>query len=523
MGTADYIAPEQLERLPLTGAADVFALGCVLHVALSGGYPFAGRSRQQRMRARLTDPPLPLPEQVPAELSALVFRCLAREPGQRPTAAALERAFVELLVRFEPAVAPCDDNRSAGVPAARTVDLGAFAGGLGRRLAGARHKLLRIGREGEALVELDDILAVEPDLDVALSLRALALVRLWNRSHSAAADERNALAEKATQAVADARARAAHLADTHLADALIADYAGDTAYAVRALRRAHAHEPLHAFSHEVLGRIELEGCVGGVDRLLLAHELDPRQLGALSVVAREYFFTGRDDEAHALLARLESSRQWNNLEAMTMQLRLCLWRRDAGTAQELLRKAPKAGVIAVQLLFDCAAALGGAFSAVELAERAAHAVDQSMTSKRKSFVHQLAAEGLAALSPDEALCHVVSAARLPLSDLRWLDACPALAPLRRAPPFVEARAAVQERVDRAFALPAVSGSPDRDTRAATVRVVDAAAPTTTSGVFARLSPTVKTPSSRPSRPSRPSRTPRSGRTARTVKTDPPRR
>jgi tetratricopeptide (TPR) repeat protein len=469
LGTPEYVSPEQLEEQPLTGAADVFALGCVLQRAFSGKAAFAGRNRHERMQARLDSPPLPLPDHVPAGLVALVQRCLARDPGQRPTAAALERAFVEQLVLFDPkAAAP-----EAPPTARRRIDLGAFAGGLGRRVAAARRKLLVISREQEALAELDEILQIAPRLDIALSLRALALVRLWNRSHSASADERNALADRAAQAVAEASAGAAHLADTHLADALIADYSGDVGYAVRALRRAHAIEPLHAFSHEVLGRIELEGDVGGVDRLLLAHELDPGQLGALAAVARDHLLAGRDDEALALLDQIEAQPTANRVETRSLRLRRCLWRRDRLGARALLAAEFKRGVLALEFITDCVAALDGAFSTVELAERATQAVAATMSPKRRSFLHQLAAEGLAAVSPDEATRHVISAARLPLADLRWLDACPALDPLRGTLGFGEARAVVKERIDRAFAAGTDDGGVDVDLHAAPTVAIDA--------------------------------------------------
>lgn len=452
-GTGDYVAPELLENQPLSGAADVFALGCVLYVALTQGPAFPGSNLQQRMNARMTGPPRSLPKAVPRELATLIHSCLERAPGDRPTAAELELAFGELLHKVEPAGVPEGPAAGYGRAASPAIDLGGFAGGLGRRLAAARHKLLRVGREREALEDIDGIVAAEPELPVALALRALALVRLWNLSHSQSADARNALADRAVQAVSEARARAPRLADTHLADALIAEYAGDICYAVRALKRAQMYEPLHAYSHEVLGRIELEAGLGGVDRLLLAYELDPRQFGALSVVAREYFMTGRDQEAEALLHKLEALEDAPVLEALAVRLRRSIWRRDAHEAKRLLSVAPVTSSIGMRFLLDCASALTGKFSAAQFIERAADTVAQSTSSKRRSFVHQLAAEGLVALSADHALRHVVSAARLSLVDIRWLDACPALAPLRELPAFRDARAAVKERLDRALTSP----------------------------------------------------------------------
>jgi hypothetical protein len=457
MGTADYLAPEQLDKVPLTGAADVFALGCVLHVALSGQNTFAGRNGYERMMARLHGDPLPLPKSVPAPLANLVSSCLARAAAERPTAAALERAFADQLARLNPNSFP--DEPSAAAPSTNAhTDLGAFAGGLGRRVAVARGKILVLGSEEEALADLDAVLAIAPKLDAALAVRALALIRVWNRSHVRSADERHELADLAAQAVADAVAHAPHLADTHLADALIADYAGDVGYAVRALHRAHAREPLHAFSHEVLGRIELEADVGDVDRLLLAHELDPRHYGALMFAAREYFLRGNDTEALALIARYDAEHRGPNFEARTLRMRVCLWRRDRDAARTLLAFNADRRVSGIPFLVDAVAAVDGAFSALELVERAAATVEQTTTPKRRCFAHQLAVEGLAVLAPDEAIRHLISAARLPLADLRWLDACPAHEPLRGSLAFIEARQVVVERVNRAFT--GFSANPD---------------------------------------------------------------
>jgi hypothetical protein len=143
-----------------------------------------------------------------------------------------------------------------------------------------------------------------------------------------------------------------------------------------------------------------------------------------------------------------------------LRLRLCLWRRDRTGARELLRTSSESTIIAFHLFRDCAAAPVGALDPRELAARAARAVNQCMASKRKSFVHQLAAEGLAALAPAEALRHVVSAARLPIADLRLLDACPALSPLRRAPALSNF---IVSRVSKAGTVPPCSSDSRSDT------------------------------------------------------------
>src|SRR5262249_23107856 len=44
LGTADYIAPEQVQGLPLTPASDLYSLGIVLFEMLVGALPFTGTS-----------------------------------------------------------------------------------------------------------------------------------------------------------------------------------------------------------------------------------------------------------------------------------------------------------------------------------------------------------------------------------------------------------------------------------------------------------------------------------------------
>jgi serine/threonine-protein kinase len=91
VGTASYMAPEQLKGLRITTAADLWALGMVLYEMLAGRRPFGGE-RQGMVHSILHENPLPLSEgnlEVPAVLESIVARCLAKEPRERPSAAAV--------------------------------------------------------------------------------------------------------------------------------------------------------------------------------------------------------------------------------------------------------------------------------------------------------------------------------------------------------------------------------------------------------------------------------------------------
>ncbi|MCX4750496.1 serine/threonine protein kinase [Kitasatospora sp. NBC_01287] len=87
VGSPPFMSPEQAEGRELTGASDVFSLGSLLVLAATGRSPFAGPSALQTLYNLVhTDPDL---SGVPLPLRAVVARCLARTPAQRPSPAEL--------------------------------------------------------------------------------------------------------------------------------------------------------------------------------------------------------------------------------------------------------------------------------------------------------------------------------------------------------------------------------------------------------------------------------------------------
>ncbi|MCS6898565.1 MAG: protein kinase, partial [Polyangiaceae bacterium] len=102
-GTPDYMAPEQGRGDPLDGRSDLYAVGVILFLLLTGRLPFEGDSPTQVVLMHLTMPP-PDPRQVapqrnlPDKLVEVCLRALSKDPNDRfPNADAFSRALLESL------------------------------------------------------------------------------------------------------------------------------------------------------------------------------------------------------------------------------------------------------------------------------------------------------------------------------------------------------------------------------------------------------------------------------------------
>jgi serine/threonine protein kinase len=87
LGSIDYMAPEQIRGEPVTGAADIYSLGCVIFECVDGRPPFADREGMNVLWAHLQDEPRdPATERAditPAFRQALKA-ALRKDPVQRP-------------------------------------------------------------------------------------------------------------------------------------------------------------------------------------------------------------------------------------------------------------------------------------------------------------------------------------------------------------------------------------------------------------------------------------------------------
>ena len=86
IGTANYVAPEQIEGERVDGRADQYALGCVLYECLTGRPPFGGRSPAAILYAHLHEqaaPPSSIRPGTPSGVDAVVARALEKNPGDR--------------------------------------------------------------------------------------------------------------------------------------------------------------------------------------------------------------------------------------------------------------------------------------------------------------------------------------------------------------------------------------------------------------------------------------------------------
>ncbi|MHB1244143.1 MAG: protein kinase domain-containing protein [Gaiellaceae bacterium] len=185
LGTSHYIAPEQARGERVDAQTDVYSFGVVLYELLTGEVPYPGDSFLAVAMKHVNDPVPGVLERrpdTPLRLAALVERCLAKLPGERP--ASMDDVVSELqaclddleakdggeatMIVRKPAAAPA--RRPAQPRTRRRVPILPFALAA-LVLAGVVGALLFAGREGtpggaaqgDATVQLAGVGAYDPD------------------------------------------------------------------------------------------------------------------------------------------------------------------------------------------------------------------------------------------------------------------------------------------------------------------------------------------------------------------------
>ena len=109
-GTPYFMSPEQALGEPVDGRSDLYSLGVVAYLMLSGRLPFEAATAQQAVAMSVTRDAPPLAAAapgLPARLALAIDRCLARDPGARwPSAEAFAEALEQSAERPRDIPAP---------------------------------------------------------------------------------------------------------------------------------------------------------------------------------------------------------------------------------------------------------------------------------------------------------------------------------------------------------------------------------------------------------------------------------
>ena len=91
LGTPEYMAPEMIRGEAVDTRADLYALGCIGYVLLTGTLVFVDSNPVTLALKHLNTPPEPpsarMPQGLPADLERIVLQCLEKAPRARPATA----------------------------------------------------------------------------------------------------------------------------------------------------------------------------------------------------------------------------------------------------------------------------------------------------------------------------------------------------------------------------------------------------------------------------------------------------
>jgi serine/threonine protein kinase len=108
MGTATYFSPEQAQGVATDQRSDIYSLGVVMYEMLSGVAPFTGENAVAIAYKQVHEYATPLDQRlatVPAEIAAIVAKCMEKLPGDRYSSAEEVRDELRRFVEGMPVLA----------------------------------------------------------------------------------------------------------------------------------------------------------------------------------------------------------------------------------------------------------------------------------------------------------------------------------------------------------------------------------------------------------------------------------
>ena len=109
MGTPQYISPEQLTGDALDNRTDIYCLGATFYQFLTGRFPYEGASAVEIARQHLEGtliPPNQVNPAIPAAVSDVVVKMMAKDPGQRYQSAGQLAEDLSLIKRGQKTSGP---------------------------------------------------------------------------------------------------------------------------------------------------------------------------------------------------------------------------------------------------------------------------------------------------------------------------------------------------------------------------------------------------------------------------------
>jgi len=158
LGTVAYMPPEQALGRQADARSDLYSWGCVLYEMVTGRPPFLGDDTvaiiSQHINTAPVAPSWHNPE-VPRTLEALIMRCLAKDPDERPESAAALPEALSAVMTTAPSMAKQTaeemnplDRLAGGVFVGREKEMDELRAGLEDALSGKGRLLMLVGEPG---------------------------------------------------------------------------------------------------------------------------------------------------------------------------------------------------------------------------------------------------------------------------------------------------------------------------------------------------------------------------------------